>query len=558
MTTWNLEADVVVVGSGGAALTAAILAHDNGAKAVVLEKTNKLGGTTSVSGGAMWIPMNCHMKELGISDSREEALAYCKKLTDGRAADVLVETFVDTGHKALDYLERHTPVRYVPMTMPDYHPEEKGAKPGGRSIEPAIYNLAELGEWKDKVRPNALPFMNAISCGELFDTYKVNIRPGNLPMDLVIQRMDNGLVVQGNSLIGGLLKACLDRNIPILLNTRAVELVVENSRVAGVRAQREGKDYFVRGEGGVVLACGGFEWNEELKAKYMPGVPTHPNSPPFNEGDGIIMAAQIGADLAHMHEAWWMPATSVPGEEYEGRPYSQLCLAERTCPHSILVNRKGRRFVNEAANYNDMGKAFFHFNENGIGYRNVPCWAILDSHYREQYSLMTVAPGDPDPEWMIKDDTLAGLARKTGVDADGLAETVARFNSFVRGGKDLDFGRGNSAYDRYVGDTTAPNPVLGCIEKPPFYAAQIHPGTLGTKGGPRTNEHAQVLDVRGNVIAGLYAAGNTAAPVSGPSYYGGGATIGIAVTFGYIAGIHAAKQATQKRTRSSQAGAASK
>ncbi|MBE0595890.1 MAG: FAD-binding protein [Desulfuromonadales bacterium] len=547
MRDWDMEADVVVVGSGGGAFTAAIVAHDKGAKPVILEKSSKLGGTTAVSGGAMWVPLNKHMAKLGIPDSREEALAYCKKLTAGRADDRLVETYVDTAHQALDYLESHTLVRYSPMTMPDYHPEEPGAKPGGRSIEPSVFDINLLGEWKEKVRPNALPFMAAVTCEELWGEYKVNINPANLPIDLIMGRMDNGEVVQGNALIGACMKACLDRDIPMLVDTPAVELIREEGRIVGVRAQREGKDFFVKANGGVVLACGGFEWSESLKAKFLPGVLTHPNTPPHNEGDGIVMAAEVGADLANMSEVWWMPTTSVPGEEYEGRPYSQLCIAERACPHTILVNRQGKRFVNEASNYNDMGKAFGNFNENGTGYRNLPAWAILDSQYRTKYSLLTVSPGDPDPDWFIKDDTLEGLAEKLGIDVAGLLETVERFNGFVCDGKDRDFGRGDSAYDRFVGDVSAKFPNLGTIEKGPFYAAPMYPGSLGTKGGPRTDEHAQVLDVRGRVISGLYAVGNTAAAVSGPSYYGGGTCIGLSVTFGYLAGIHAAGESKKQK-----------
>lgn len=542
MQKWDFETDVVVVGSGGGAFTAAILAHDNGARVAMLERTDKIGGTTSVSGGAVWIPMNKHMKGLRIPDSREEGLAYCKTLANGRVDEKLIEAFVDNGHNAVEYLETHTPVVYEAMTMPDYHPEFEGSKPKGRSIEPGIYDLNELGEKKEWVRPNALPFMNAVTCEELFATYKVNLQPENMPMDLIMERMDKGQVVQGNSLIGAMLKASLDRGIEILLEARALKLIQEDDRVIGVRAQKDGKDYFVKATGGVVLACGGFEWNESLKKKYLPGLITHPNSPPFNEGDGIVMAAKAGADLANLHEHWGMPALSVPGEEYEGRPYSQLCLAERTCPHSIIVNKKGRRFVNEAANYNDMCKAFAHFNENGIGYRNLPCWAIMDARYREKYTLMTVAPGDPDPEWMIKSDSLEGLAEQLDIDVNGLLETVERFNGFVRHGKDLDFGRGDSMYEQFTGDIYADNPTLGTIEKPPFYAAQIHPGSLGTKGGPRTNENARVLDPMDNVIPGLYAVGNTSAAVSGPAYYGGGGTVGLGLTFGYLAGIHVANE----------------
>jgi succinate dehydrogenase/fumarate reductase flavoprotein subunit len=352
--------------------------------------------------------------------------------------------------------------------------------------------------------------------------------------------MDKGLVAQGNALIGSLLKACLDRNVTFLLETRALELIRENRRVIGLAAKRGGKDYLVKARGGVILACGGFEWNERLTTSLLAGTITHPHSPPFNEGDGLIMAAELGADLANTSEAWWYPALVVPGEEYEGRPLSRLMFAERICPHTILVNRYGQRFVNEAAPYNDMMKAFFHFDPNAYGYRNLPCWTVFDAQYREKYIFTTVMPDDPDPEWVIKDDTLEGLARKTGIDSEGLETTVTRFNGFVREGKDRDFGRGTSAYDRLNGDTEAPHPNLGTIEKQPFYALPVHSGAIGTKGGPRTNSRGQVLNVRGKIIPGLYAAGNVMAGISGPGYYGGGCTISTGMTWGYICGVNAA------------------
>jgi len=550
MTNWNLETDVLIVGSGGGALTAAILAHDHGANTVVVERSSLVGGTTAVSGGALWTPMNTHMKDLGISDSREEALEYCLKITEGRAADTLVEAYIDTAHIMADYLEAKTPLVFSAMTMPDYHPQEKGAKTGGRCLESNLYDINELGEWKGKVRPNAIPFMNHQTTEEQYSTYKMMVNAANMPADLVMERMDKGLTGRGHALIAGLLKACLDRNITILLETRALDLISEDGRVIGVRTQKEGKDYLVKALGGVILGCGGFEWNEKLKNKYLQGVITHPHSPPFNEGDGIIMAAEVGADLINMHEAWWMPALEVSGDEYEGRPYSYVCVTERSCPHNIIVNRRGRRFVNESASYNEMMKAFFFVNENGTGYRNLPCWQICDSQYRESYTFLTICPGDPDPEWIIKDNTLEGLSKKIGVDADGLVETVKRFNGFVQDGKDQDFERGTYAYDQYMGDMDrGPGPAanLGSITKPPFYALQIYAGAIGTKGGARTDKDAQVLNVRGKAIAGLYAIGNTMAGVSGPGYYGPGGSIGPGMTFGYRAGIHAAGEAKKQR-----------
>lgn len=534
---WDLEADVVVVGSGGSGLTAAILAHDQGAQVVVLERSGFVGGTTAVSGGALWVPLNHHLAEAGLQDSREEAVTYCKLLTAGRAPDELVEAFVDTGHKMVRYLEERTPVRFKLWMMPDYHPEKKGAKMGGRSIEPEVFNTRELGEWAAKLRPAPIYFL-PLSLQELMFQYQAHLKPQNIPAELIAQRMEEGMVGCGNALVGRLLKGCLDRGIRILLETRGRELVREGGRVVGLWAERQGGGLLVRARGGVILASGGFEWNDELKARFLPGPVSHPNSPPSNEGDGLIMAAEVGAALGNMSEVWGSPAAAVPQEEYEGRQLNRLVVPERMCPHTIMVNRRGQRFANEGASYNDLGKVFNDFDPVAFEYRNQPAWAIFDSQYRERYPVVTVMPGDPDPEWLARDETLEGLARRVGIDPQGLVETVQRWNGFVREGRDPDFER-----HQFPVDFEAPHPSLGTIERPPFYALPVYQGTLGTKGGPVTNARGEVLNVRGEVIPGLYAAGNVMASVSGPGYYGGGGTIALGMTWGYICGINAARAA---------------
>ena len=291
----------------------------------------------------------------------------------------------------------------------------------------------------------------------------------------------------------------------------------------------------------MVLASGGFEWSRELTAQFLGGVLTHPNSPPTNEGDGLRMAMSVGADLANMSEAWWCPSLVIPGEEYDGRQLHRGDFATRSMPHTIIVNRRGRRFVNEAQNYNDLMKAFFAFEPNAYERPNLPAWLVFDHAYLEKYALMTVMPGQPVPEWLVRAETLDDLARTIGVDARGLAQTVERFNGFALEGADPEFGRGQSLYDRFYGDPDhAPNPNLGLIGKKPFYALEVHPGAIGTKGGARVNADAQVLRVDGAPIAGLYAAGNAMAGVTGAGYPGAGATISAAMTFGYLAGRHAA------------------
>ena len=539
---WDLEVDVVVIGSGAAGLTAALAAHEGKAKVAILEKASTIGGATAVSGGVVWVPNNHHMSEVGIADSRDEALAYTKRLTDGRSSDALVEAFIDTAPVMLTFVEETTSLRFTALAKyPDYHPEFPGGKPGGRSLDAGLFDSNELGDWKKKLRRSPIFGMTAMSVTEATE-WGVFSKPLSLPFKLLGERYSKGLVCYGGALAGKLLKAVLDRGISPLLECPARELVVEEGRVAGVKASRAGEDFFVRAKKGVVLASGGFEWNSELAKQFLGGPLTHPNSPPCNEGDGLKMAMSVGADLANMTEAWWAPSIDIPGEEYDGKQLHRGDFAIRSLPHTIIVNRRGQRFVNEAQNYNDLMKPFFAFESHAYERANLPAWIVLDSQYLAKYALLTYMPGRPPPEWIPKADTIEALAEKIGVDARGLAATVQRFNGFAREAKDPDFLRGDSLYDRFYGDPALPNPNLGTLEKGPFYALQIHPGAIGTKGGARVSTDAQVLAPSGSTIAGLYAAGNVMAGVTGAGYPGAGSTIGAAMTFGFLAGRHAARQ----------------
>ena len=543
---WDQQADVVVVGSGAAGLTAAILAHDHGARVLIIERTDKVGGTTAVSGGGIWIPLNHRMGEMGFSDTRQDALTYCTKLAMGRVEPDLIETFVDTAATMIRYLEDHTPLVFGAMTAPDYQPELEGARLGGRSIEPQPFDTTLLGEWQSKLRPpNAFAF--PITRQEAFGKYDAFYRPWLIPQDVAAERMMQGVVTLGQALAAGLLKAVLDRKIPILLETRARKLVTEEGRVTGVVAEsKDGRSIRYGARGGVVLASAGFEWNRKLQAQFLPAPIENPNSPPYNEGDGLLMAMELGADLANMGEIWHYPSLMIPGETYEGMPLSRAILAERNGPHVIWVNRSGKRFVNEAANYNSMGRVLQEIATDGPEFANLPAWAVMDSQYRGKYVLGTTMPEDPDPAWLIKADTVEALAGKMGVPAQELQATIERWNGFARAGADGDFGKGASRYDQFQGDREAPQPNLGTIEKGPYYAVPIHTGALGTKGGPRTNRQAQVLHVSGDPIPGLYGAGNVVASITGPGYYGRGATLGPGMTWGYLAGVNAAEAARAK------------
>jgi 3-oxosteroid 1-dehydrogenase len=330
--------------------------------------------------------------------------------------------------------------------------------------------------------------------------------------------------------------------VPVWLNTPLTELITETGAVVGVRAERDGAPVTLRARAAVVLAAGGFEYNQRMRERYLSG----PQSTEWtvgaaeNVGDGIVAGQQVGAAVDLMDDAWWGPSVRNP----DGRPF--FCLAERAQPGALMVNHAGERFVNESAPYVDVVHRMYE-QQASTGVRHIPAYFIMDQRFRDRYLFLGNFPKRPIPQKyfdagiVTAADTLTGLADKIGVPGAALAATVDRFNGFARVGRDADFGRGDSAYDRYYGDPTVkPNPCLAPLTAPPFYAVEMVPGDLGTKGGLVTDEHARVLDADGTPIPGLYAAGNNSASVMGNDYAGAGATIGPAMVFGYLAATHAA------------------
>lgn len=539
---WDLETDVLVMGSGCSGLVAAIIAHDEGAKTTLIEKASTIGGATAVSGGFPWIPNNHLEKELGIADSREEALTYMKFIADGQVDDELVEAFIDTAPVMIKYIEDKAGLKFTVSEMPDYHDTKPGGKSKGRSLGPPAFDSNELGEWKGRLRQ--APVVIFPMSWEDFEKSNAKADPRNLDYNMLAKNMMAGIVGMGMSTIGCLLKACLDRGIEILVEIPGRELITtDNGAVIGMKAQKDGNDFYIKASQGVVLASGGFEWDENLKKQFVPGPDFVPLSPPSNEGDGLKMSMAIGAELGNMHQIWGVPSCQLPNEEYEGKPLGRMTMGERALPHSIMVNRCGERFVDEAFNYSDVAKTFCHVDPLAYDLVNVPAWVVFDQQFMDNYMFLTVPPGEAAQPWMTQGDTIEELAGKAGIDVEGLKDTVSRFNGFAQKGEDTDFGRGSTAYDRYQGDPAhKPNEALGTIEKAPFYAVSVVRGALGTKGGPTTDVNGQVKHVLGGVIEGLYAAGNVMAGTSGPGYGGAGNTIGAGMTFGYIAAKHATKQ----------------
>jgi 3-oxosteroid 1-dehydrogenase len=541
-SSWDTEADIVVVGTGAAGLVATLAASEAGASVELHEKTALVGGTTAISGGVVWVPNNHRMAEAGLADSRDDAVHYIERMAEGRGDRQLIERYVDECVSVIRFLEERAAMRFHALVdYPDYQPELPGGRSGGRPLDQDLFDTNELGAWKDRLRSNPVNGGAPMTIREAMG-WNVFANPSGFPFREVRDRWNRGVVHGGTALIGRLLKACLERGVEPKLSSRARELVRSASgAVVGIRLQQEGHSQCVRAHKGVILASGGFEWNQELCRRFLAGIPTHPSTPPANEGDGLLMAMTAGAELDAMSQAWWCPSVVVPGEQYEGVPMSRPEFSIRCLPHSIIVNRRGARFTNEAHNYNDMSKPFFHHDPWHYEQVNVPAWLIVDQSYMDKYAFLTTVPGRPVPPWIERGETPEALAAVLGIDPAGLRRTLDRFNGFAETGFDVDFGRGESAFSRFYGDRAhQPNPNLGKVDRAPYYGIAIYPGTLGTKGGPRVDADARVRRIGGGVIEGLYAAGNAMGAFTGAGYPGPGVTIAAAMTFGYLAARHAA------------------
>jgi 3-oxosteroid 1-dehydrogenase len=519
--------DVVVIGSGAAGLTAALSALDSGATVAVIEKATTLGGTSALSGGMLWLPANSVAAEAGYEDSREAALAYLAAVTKGRANAELLKAHVDRGQELLDYLEESSDLRFRLIgSFPDYYPEFEGGRAGGRSIEPEAYELGKLGALRRWIRDDPRPPFSQWEYFEVWRTYS------NFPWDELDRRRQAGIVTRGTALVAPLVRAVADRGGTIVAGCRTERLITDDGRVVGVRA---GNREF-RADSGVVLASGGFEWNDELCMRLLSGPVNSRCSLPTNVGDGLKMAIATGADIANTNEAWWGIHSAVPGVEAEGRELGTIVTVERSLPGSVVVNTRGERFTNESGSYYTFGKVLAAFDSVSYDYRNLPAYLIADAAYFHRYGLLGARDLDALPDWLTSADTLPELAAKLGVAPDGLTKTIDRFNGFARDGRDADFRRGDSAYDRYFGDDSQPHPNLGPISEPPFVALELQCGAIGTKGGVVTDVDARALDPWGEPIEGLYAVGNVAAHPIAFGYCGAGSTLGPGMTMARAAG----------------------
>lgn len=542
---------VVVAGSGAAGLTGALTAAIAGLKVLLVEKTELIGGTSSISGGGVWIPANPHTAESGIEDSPDEAMTYLRHVVGDEAGEGMLESFVYRGREMIEFLEDRAALFFRAWPAMggtiDYQPDLPGGKPGGRALDSGKVALADVGEWAECVRfgPGS-PW-----AGDKFDFYRESMHarpsgkgafhPGRAFVDVGnVEYADApktfSHVAGGTALVVQLLRGCIEQGVVFAMKSPVRDLVVDDGRVVGVRLERDGEEVVVRASRGVLLATGGFAHNEDMKRAYFDRHLDLSCEIRTNQGDGQRAGAAAGAQLSHMGDAWWMPMVAL-GDNATPEQDAFSVREARCLPHTMVVDHSGRRFINESLNY-------YNFCE-GFGIKRGmtsprTAWLVFDSQAHEKYSMFNGAPPPPPGKgrsWLHEAPTLDELAAKIGVDPATLVETATRFSGYARDGRDPEFGRGEGKFDRAWGDPAhEPSPALGPIEVGPFFAVELRPGALATKGGLKINTRAEVLRAGdGAPIPGLYAAGNASAGPVPYAYPGPGSTLGAGMTFGFIA-----------------------
>lgn len=544
--------DVLVIGSGAAALAAALRAKHHNLNPLIIEKTSHVGGTTSYSGGGLWIP-NSGVHPPSVSDSFPEALTYMQNTIDVKPVKASTHArktaFLENGPKMVKFLKDQGFKWQPSIGYPDYYPLVEGGKVSGRSIEGEVFDLKKLGDWQNKIRMTTRKPLYPMYTYEAGDMYRhgSSWKPYLTAAKVVGLRMQwhkllgRLPVTLGMSLVGQLLCLCKDKGVNVSLDTEFKELIVRDGVVRGAIVARDGEQQLIEAKKGVILAAGGFARNTSMREKHQDPVAAAAKTltSPEDKGDAITAAMNIGAATELMDEAWWGPTLL----DKNGKPY--WCQFERALPHSIVVDESGERFGNEAEAYTRfIHNLFAHQKQND---RSAAAYLIIDSKHRERYVFSGMRPGVTE-QWalddglLVKADTIEELADKLKLDAVRLQKTITRFNTMAVEGVDQDFNRGLSPYDQFFGDPKCtPNQNLGPIAKPPFYAAKLVPGDLGTKGGVLTDAHARALKEDGSVIEGLYAVGNSSASVMGTEYIGAGSTLGPALAFAYVAADHIAR-----------------
>jgi 3-oxosteroid 1-dehydrogenase len=553
---WDREVDVLVVGTGNGALTAALCNWEMGTEDVlIIEKTDKVGGTSATSGGGIWIPVNHYAKACGADDSAEDAKKYLMGTLFGEdVPEEMIDTYIEQSPKMLKFLADRTDVIYESLEhYPDYYTNYDGAKSGHRSLEPKPIAMSELGDdWKNvRWTHHMMRMFSRIHFTQVEAHTIMTQAPG---WKSLLAKMILGYVTDiswrfrtaidrrlctGSAGVARLYLSVKKRGIPLLFNSRMTSLVEEGGRVTGAIVQQGGKTLRIGARKGVVLGAGGFEKNQALREQYLPA-PTNTQwsaGNPANEGDALLAGLSLGAKTRLMKDAWWTTTLCVPDE-----PTPRLAIMEKSFPGSCVVNRAGERFANESQNYMAFQKDLFATHSDTSP--NAPAWQIFDARFRRNFMVGPLMTAAMKPDWQIpkswfetgfvaKANSIHDLAEQVGIDPQGLEGTIAKMNRYAETGTDEDFHRGESAYDRYYADPNIkPNPCLASIDEGPFYAMRIEAGDFGTLGGLDTDVHGRVKLEAGGVVEGLFAVGNCSAAIL-PTYPGPGATLGPAMTMAY-------------------------
>lgn len=555
---WDDEYDVIVLGSGAGGLVAATVAAIGGARVLVLEKSTVFGGGAAISGGVVWIPNNPDMAALGFDDSREKAGLYLRKVLGNRARWDMIDAYLDTAPEMMAFMHANTALKLVPRQIgPDYYSEEEGATPGGRMLDPAIYDGRRLGRLFDKLRTPLPTFL--LFGGMMVGKYDVDMLlksyrsakafrhaatlVGRYVRDRLTFHRRGTRLALGNALAGRLLESAVSAGVTLWseADTQAVFRAADG-RIVGLSISHGGGTHRICARRAVVLATGGFPGNTAMAQTYLPFPDLHHSmAPADNRGDGIMIGLAAGGRLDGINRdnAFWTPVSVMHNPDGTLVKCPHL-ITDRSKPGLIAINQIGRRFVNEAASYHEFVAAMHREHEQ---VPTIPAYLICDSHFIRKYGLGLVRPGPTRLKrflrsgYLISANDLTGLAQALNVPTDTLKQTVADANETARSGIDTAFGKGSTGYNRYLGDTDhAPNPCLGPIARAPFYAVKIYPGDIGTSLGLRTDARAHVLDEQDEPIPGLFACGNDMNSVMAGTYPSGGITLGPAMTFGYIVG----------------------
>lgn len=559
----NRVCDVLVIGAGAGGLSTAIVAKKAGLDVIVIEKADFFGGTTAFSGGVLWIPDNHLGKAQNSGDSLDLARTYLRAEAGKHYDAPAVDAFLENGPKMVEFFERETCVKFVPTLYPDYHPDAPGGLAIGRSILAAPFDIRELGADMKRLRP---PLKTITFIGMMFNSSNADLkhffnatrsltsfiyvakRLGTHMREMMMYRRGTQ-VTSGNALAARLAKSALDLGIPIVTGVAARQLLKEKDCVTGVLASGAQGEFRIDACRGVVLASGGFSHDTQRLREAYPHVKRGGEHfspvPDSNTGDSLRMAEAVGGqvDICLQAAAAWMPVSKVPTGDGEFTAFPHLL--DRYKPGIIGVDVSGRRFTNESNSYHDVGEAMIN---NDVTRSQTAMWLVCDARTLGKYGLGFAKPS-PMPlgtllrnGYLLKGRTLAELALKAGIDGPGLEQTVERYNQGASVGKDVEFGRGTTAFNRFLADPQhKPNPCVAPIGAGPYYAVKLVMGDLGTFDGLRTSTVGEVLDQKNSPIPGLYAVGNDRASIMGGNYPGAGITLGPIMTFGFITGRHLGK-----------------